>query len=143
METKYKILFILILICTIIIYTFDTQENIQEPIKTEIVEKIIRIEGIQTHSYNCTITAYSPCSTETDNTPYQTSLMDKPVAGWTCAVSHDLKKYLGNKVYIYQIGVFKVNDLMNKRYEKRIDLFMGKNEAIEFGRKDNQFVVFF
>jgi len=119
------------------------EEPIQEPTQTKVIEKVIRIEGIQTHSYNCTITAYSPCVTETDDTPYQTALMEKPIAGGTCAVSHDLKQYLGNRIYIYQIGVFRVNDLMNRRYKKRIDLFMGKREAKEFGRKDNQFVVFF
>ena len=116
-----------------------TVKAMEDPPKTYIVNVD---SDVNTHSYNCTITAYSNEVSQTDSTPNQTAILEKPKAGWTCAVSHDLKQYLGNKIYVYGYGVFKVNDLMNKRYTKRIDLFMGKSQAIEFGRKDNVTVVF-
>lgn len=95
------------------------------------------------HSYMVTVTAYSPSSNETDNTPNKTALLQKPVPGWTCAVSRDLMDYLGKRVYIDGLGVRKINDLMNKRYEKRIDLCMGKKEAIEFGVEKDIKIIFF
>ncbi len=90
---------------------------------------------------NITITAYSICTSETDNTPNKTAIMEIPVSGYTCAVSRNLSYLLGNKIYINGIGVFKVNDLMNKRYNKRIDICMGKKEAIQFGKKRKEVIL--
>jgi 3D (Asp-Asp-Asp) domain-containing protein len=96
------------------------------------------------HSYQCDITAYSADVNQTDSTPYQTALMERPVVGGTVAVSHDLKQYLGNKVYISGYGVFRVNDLMNRRFTKKIDMFVkDKRTAINFGKKENITVVFY
>lgn len=108
---------------------------------------IIKIElnkESSSHSYNCTLTAYSATKDQTDDTPYETALMERPVVGGTVAVSHDLKQYLGNKVYINGHGVFRVNDLMNKRFTRKIDLFVkDRQTAINFGKKENILVVFY
>ena len=91
---------------------------------------------------NVTITAYNPFSNQTDNTPNETAIMETPVPGWTCAVSRDLIHLLNKKIYIEGIGVFLVNDVMNKRFTKRIDICMGnKEKAISFGKKNSNVVV--
>lgn len=82
-----------------------------------------------------TITAYSPRTKETDNTPNQTALMTKPIPGGTCAVSRDLIHLLGKKIYIEGYGVFVVTDVMNKRWEYRIDLCMNTQAAKKFGKQ--------
>jgi 3D (Asp-Asp-Asp) domain-containing protein len=117
----------------------------KEIIQTKPKEKIIVIKKIKKvyHSYIVTITAYSPSENETDSTPNQTAILEKPIPGKTCAVSRDLVDYLGKKVYITGYGVFEVNDLMNKKYKRRIDICMGKRNAIKFGKKENVKIVFF
>lgn len=90
---------------------------------------------------NVTVTAYSPSPEETDDTPNQTAIMEEPVIGYTCAVSRDLKYLLGKRIYIEGLGVFKVNDLMNKRYTKRVDLCMYKGSAIQFGVQKHDVVI--
>lgn len=97
--------------------------NIKNPDKTN------------THK-NMTVTAYTPSQDETDNTPNKTTLMTKPISGWTCAISRDLASHLGDKVWIKKYGIRKITDLMNKRFEDRIDLFVGnKNQAREIGKQ--------
>ncbi|MFO7702314.1 MAG: hypothetical protein R6V37_04910 [Psychroflexus maritimus] len=90
---------------------------------------------------NATVTAYSPSPEETDSTPNQTAIMETPVIGYTCAVSRDLKYLLGKRIYIEGLGVFEVNDVMHKRYEKRVDLCMYKGNAIEFGKQNHNIVI--
>lgn len=90
---------------------------------------------------NATVTAYSPSIEETDNTPNQTAIMESPVIGYTCAVSRDLKYLLGKRIYIEGLGVFMVNDLMNERYDKRVDLCMDKENAIKFGVQKHNIVI--
>lgn len=90
-----------------------------------------------------TITAYTAREEETDSTPEYTALMECPIPGYTVAVSRDLMKYLGWSVYIEGYGVWRVNDLMNPRYEKRIDLCVPHVDvARSIGVKERR-VVFF
>jgi 3D (Asp-Asp-Asp) domain-containing protein len=52
------------------------------------------------------------------------------------AVSRDLMGYLGRRVYVKGMGVFRVEDLMAERFEKSIDFFFdNKEEALKFGKK--------
>jgi len=109
----------------------------------EATKKVYKIEGEQDYFSNMTVTAYTASKDETDDTPYKTALMERPVSGWTCAVSRDLLRFLGDMVYIEGIGVRRVNDLMNERFEKRIDVFVGtKEQAREIGKKERR-VVFY
>lgn len=107
------------------------------------VKEVYKIEKEQDYFSNMTVTAYTASKDETDDTPYKTALMERPVSGWTCAVSRDLMRFLGDMVYIEGIGVRRVNDLMNERFEKRIDVFVGtKEQAREIGKKERR-VVFY
>jgi len=101
----------------------------------------------QTHA-DVTLTAYSPTVRQTDNTPRITAFNIQPVQGWTIAISWDLFKMgfnAGDKVYIYRdtqegresLGVFQVQDLMNQRWEKRVDIFFeSERDAYRFGIKE-------
>lgn len=88
------------------------------------------------------ITAYSANERQTDSTPNETALLDKPIPGWTCAVSRDLIHLLGRKIYIEGRGIFLVNDVMNSRHKKRIDICLGTEErAFAFGVKKANVVI--
>ena len=90
-----------------------------------------------------TITAYTAARDECDVDPGNTALMEEPKAGWTVAVSADYMHMLGKKVYIEGVGVRRINDLMNPRYTKRIDVLVPtKKQARRFGKKENVTVVF-
>lgn len=89
-----------------------------------------------------TVTAYTPRASETDSTPQFTAIMSKSHPGYTAAVSRDLINYLGRKIYIEGVGVFKLEDVMNRRYRQRIDLMFGSVKAArEFGKKQLKVVV--
>ena len=68
--------------------------------------------------------------------------MKRPKPGVHIAVSRDLKWMLGKKVYIKGIGVRRAEDVMHKRYRKRIDIMMSSvKNAREFGIQDLQIKV--
>lgn len=104
-------------------------------------EKVANIlNGLNLKSVDkLTVTAYSPRNSETDNTPKVTASMSKVRHGGV-AVSRDLFKdgwVFGKKVYIEGYGIYAINDLMNKRFENRIDIFMWDTEkALNFGKKE-------
>lgn len=83
--------------------------------------------------YNVRVTAYAKGD--------KTALGTTPIPGKTVAVSRDLLHLLGKRVYVSGYGVFKVEDLMNERFERRIDLFSRSVEkAIDFGIRDTVIV---
>ncbi len=77
------------------------------------------------HLYKVRATAYTARREETNEDPTNTAIMETPKPGWTIAVSHDLKHLLGKKVYVYGLGVRRVNDLMNQRFDNHIDILVG------------------
>ena len=88
-----------------------------------------------------TITAYTDRVQETNQDNRHTAIMERPVAGRTCAVSRDLIHWLGGRVYIEGVGVRRVNDLMNKRFSERVDVFIGTvAEARAFGVQNRKVV---
>jgi len=103
--------------------------------KEKELEKITRA--------NVTLTGYHPWSNgiNSDGYPETTATMTKPVAGRTCALSSELvnRGWLGKKIYIEGVGVFKADDRMNVNLNgARIDLCMGSlQEALNFGKKKN------
>ena len=108
---------------------------------THILPKIKQIVTYQPQSENliCSITAYTNRPKETNADNNHTAIMEEPIAGYTCAVSQDLLHWLGGHIYIKDIGLRKVNDLMNERFEKSIDLYIGTiKQAEEFGRQKKQ-----
>jgi len=78
-----------------------------------------------------TCTAYRSVPTQTDDTPYVTSIGHR-VNPTVIAVSQDLLKdgivKYGDVVYVEGTGYRIVQDCMNKRHKKRIDLWVGSKD---------------
>ena len=85
-----------------------------------------------------TVTAYNPTTEQCDEDPHVAASMRKVRSG-TVAVSRDLFDQgwvFGKKIRIEGMGIFEINDLMNKRFENRIDVFMwDQGKALSFGKK--------
>jgi 3D (Asp-Asp-Asp) domain-containing protein len=93
-----------------------------------------------------TVTTYTPSVEECDSTPHITASGFKidtlnPKRHKIIAVSRDLKRKwkFGTKIRITGIGKYSgtyiVKDVMNKRYRKRIDILLGKqNKQFKFTR---------
>ena len=84
-----------------------------------------------------TLTTYKSTESETDSTPNITASgfkITNPKKHRIIAVSRDLRKKWGwgTKVRIVGAGkydgTYRVHDLMNKRYRKRIDILIDKND---------------
>lgn len=86
-----------------------------------------------------TVTAYNPSTEQCDSDPLIAASMRKVRLG-TIAVSRDLFDQgwvFGRKVRIEGLGIFEINDLMNKRFSQRIDIFMwDEGQARQFGKKN-------
>ena len=84
-----------------------------------------------------TLTTYKATESETDSTPNITASglkITNPKRQRIVAVSRDLKRKMkwGSKIRIVGAGkydgTYRVHDLMNKRYRKRIDILIDKND---------------
>jgi 3D (Asp-Asp-Asp) domain-containing protein len=84
-----------------------------------------------------TLTTYKATESETDSTPNITASgfkITNPKKHRIIAVSRDLKRKWGwgTKVRIVGAGkysgTYRVHDVMNKRYRKRIDILVGHND---------------
>jgi 3D (Asp-Asp-Asp) domain-containing protein len=89
-------------------------------------------------------TGYSSSKIETDNTPHITAANTHPRPG-VVALSRDLlKRYtpdapfdFGDRIHIPGLGEFTVEDSMNRRWERRIDIwFPSRSEAFCFGKRN-------
>lgn len=101
------------------------------------------INAFGTHKLRVTATAYTSHSSQTDDTPFLAAWNNRLAPGMRIiAVSRDLlTKYgmrNGTKLRIGGLrGYYRVRDKMNKRYKKRIDIYMGLNlrKALKWGRR--------
>lgn len=106
-------------------------------LKQEInkIKMALPIQAIQ----RVTVTAYTACSDETDDDPNVTASNSK-LQPYDIAISRDLffKGWVfGKRVYLDQYGVFVIRDLMNERFDGKIDIYFGdKKAALEFGIKE-------
>ncbi len=133
------------LLATAFLYAMQVDiEDLQAVVKTQ-AKQIKQLEQHKTlKPVSVTVTAYSPRESETDSTPFKTAFMD-PVKLGTVAVSRDL--FLdgwtpGRKVYIYQIGVFEISDLMHHRKSNHLDIFFWTHDqAIQFGIKKSRAIL--
>lgn len=98
--------------------------------------------GERTRSLEVTATAYTSNPNETDSTPSLAAWGDNLKPGMkVIAVSRDLIKMgLGHGVEVSIDGVegeFKVLDKMNKRWRRKIDIYMDKDikKAKEWGKR--------
>ena len=117
-------------------------------IQTEIstIKKSFTVEA--TGNQIVTLSAYHPKSKgiNSDKTPNRTATMQKPIAGYTLAISDELFKmgWLNKKIYIDGWGVGQATDRMGKNIKgKQIDVCSPSLKyAKEFGiKKDVQVVV--
>jgi len=69
-------------------------------------------------------TAYTVSKRECGKGKRKTATMKRPRPGVHVAVSRDLRWMLGKRVFIKGIGSRQVEDLMHRRYRKRIDIMM-------------------
>lgn len=88
-------------------------------------------------SYEVTLTAYTNRPIET-NLDKKSAIMKIPTPGISVAVSQDLSHLLGKRVYIEGYGIREVEDLMNKRFKKRVDILVNSvHTARRIGKKEN------
>jgi len=93
-------------------------------------------------SLSVTVSMYTSRRCETDSTPWQTADMSNVRPG-IVAVSRDLMREhglrFGQRIFIAGYGVYEVRDVMNPRWERRVDLWCpdlkaaklhGVNEAV-------------
>ena len=105
--------------------------------------KINMIGGIGKRSLRVTATAYSSHHNQTDGTPFLAAWNNRIRPGMKIiAVSRDMLTQYGldngTRVRIGGLpGYYTVRDKMNKRYRKRIDIYMGlnRNRALHWGRR--------
>lgn len=97
-------------------------------------EKVLQSRSVQ----SLTVTAYNPTEAQCDEDPFTAASMRRVKPG-TVAVSRDLFDQgwvFGKKIRIEGLGIFEINDLMNSRYSKCVDVFMtDEAEAVEFGKR--------
>ena len=101
------------------------------------------VRGIGKRKLRVTATAYSSHSSQTDKTPFLAAWNNRIRPGMKIiAVSRDMLTTYGlrngSKVRIGGLpGYYTVRDKMNKRYRKRIDIYMGMNrrKALRWGRR--------
>ena len=109
----------------------------------ERVAESRRLRKFGRHKLRVTATAYSSHKRQTDSTPFLAAWNNRIRPGMKIiAVSRDmLTRYglrNGSKVRIGGLrGYYTVRDKMNKRYRKRIDIYMGVNrrKALRWGKR--------
>lgn len=111
----------------------------------DLIHKQILIDRYESERMlTVTVSAYTNRKKETDDTPNITATMDRVRPEYTVAVSHDLIHLLGHRIYIYGLGVFVVQDLMDDRWSMRVDVYFDKSRlarAKAFGLKKNRKLV--
>nr|CAA6821116.1 MAG: FIG00921582: hypothetical protein [uncultured Thiotrichaceae bacterium] len=128
---------IFIRVCTVMLLLFSTVNvSVAEEVEVNIEQESKRLD--------VTATAYNSLPAQTDSTPNIAAWGDRLSPGMkVIAVSRDLLKKYGlkhkDKVKISGLkGEYEVLDKMNKRWTKKIDIYMGKDrrKALKWGRKD-------
>jgi LysM repeat protein len=105
--------------------------------------KLDMIGSLGTYKLRVTATAYTSHANQTDDTPFLAAWNNRLVPGEkSIAVSRDLLSRFGmrngTKVRISGLrGYYEVRDKMNKRYKKRIDIYMGLDlkKALKWGKR--------
>jgi 3D (Asp-Asp-Asp) domain-containing protein len=93
--------------------------------------------------YPVVVTAYSSTPDQTDSTPFITAAARRPQPG-TIALSRDLLRTytpgapfdFGDLVLVAGVGVFRVEDTMNRRWRRRADIwFPSRDKARRWGKR--------
>ncbi len=91
-----------------------------------------------------TITAYTPRPQECDGTPYTTAFMTKVregIVGLSRDLEGDFNFKRGDEITLYGFGTFVFEDRMNKRWKRRVDIFMFSLERARCFGKKNSFII--
>jgi len=115
----------------------------QKAKKRKSIGSNLNINAFGKHKLRVTATAYTSHGNQTDDTPFLAAWNNRLRLGMkSIAVSRDLLTRYGmkngTKVRISGLrGFYRVRDKMNKRYRKRIDIYMGLNlrKARKWGRR--------
>ena len=118
-------------------------ERYKEMLRKKRAKNKKMVKGFGKRKLRVTATAYSSHHKQTDKTPFLAAWNNRIRPGMKIiAVSRDmLTRYglrNGSKVRIGGLsGYYTVRDKMNKRYRKRIDIYMGMNrrKALRWGRR--------
>ena len=121
----------------------EKKRKLRESKSRANTKKSKMIKGFGKRKLRVTATAYSSHGNQTDSTPFLAAWNNRIRPGMKIiAVSRDmLTRYglrNGSKVRIGGLkGLYTVRDKMNKRYRKRIDIYMGVNrrKALRWGRR--------
>lgn len=117
----------------LVTFTADARKDLVE--EARVLQRVFGLMQVM----KLTVTAYNATPAQTDEDPEVSASMRKVRPG-TIAVSRDLFDrgwVFGRKVRIEGLGIFEINDLMNARHTKSIDIFLGdQGKAVEFGRRE-------
>ena len=112
-------------------------ERYKEMLRKKRAKNKKMVKGFGKRKLRVTATAYSSHHKQTDKTPFLAAWNNRIRPGMKIiAVSRDM--LTGSKVRIGGLsGYYTVRDKMNKRYRKRIDIYMGMNrrKALRWGRR--------
>lgn len=118
------------------------QEAVMTAASRETTGDLFTLDEEDRRRFTLTATAYCPLCGSEDGQPQPTARGGVVRPGHTVAVSQDLKRLLGRKVYIEGLGVRVVEDLMHPRFTDRLDLCLSDREtALAFGVKRLEMVV--
>jgi 3D (Asp-Asp-Asp) domain-containing protein len=99
---------------------------------------------IRTRQRIVEVSAYTASKDECDSDPHIAASLEPPRPG-TVAVSRDLFNMgwtFGKRVYLKGLGPYTINDVMNQRYEMRVDVFIDhKRAAKEFGVRTTEAIL--
>ena len=99
--------------------------------------------------HSVSVTGYSSRLEETDSSPFLTAINTMTAPG-VVALSRDLLRTFtpgapfdfGDRVLITGVGVYQVEDTMNPRWTRRVDVwFPSTEEALAWGRRDTYLAV--
>lgn len=108
-------------------------------LQNQIIDDLeIQIKMKDIDSLQLIVTAYTNSEDECDKDPNITAVLTKVRPG-IVAVSSDLLARgwtFGRRVYIEGVGIFTIEDRMNRRWTERMDIFLySKNDARKFGKR--------
>lgn len=119
-----------------------SQQHERELNRKEVAINVLENKIEDLSSIRMSVSAYTRSVDECDSDPNITATMKKAIPNHTVAVSRDMIHLLGKKVWIDQVGVRYVTDLMKKGRTKSIDILVdNKSIARQVGRQNRTVVV--
>lgn len=119
-----------------------SQEIIMVGAETKKAGMLFARNAESSRALKVTATAYSPGQAQTDASPWRGALGLRIKPGRTLAVSQDLRRLLGRRIYVPGLGFRVVEDLMHPRWSNRVDFCVrDREQAASFGIRDIEIVI--